>query len=244
MQAYLNRVDGLEDSVLTMYYSKRSMNRDLELQIRQTIRDCQNLTGTDKPLGALVNLTDDARDKLDKLFKWGTRHITMLRFTDLSFTVYGLHRGGQDDWDAHAYRFNNRIIRASTRLGNFKGGEMSDWYKGKIIPTDIALAILGIKTPDELTTHDGRVYVKAANGYILKGHENDNDHKRGLYMLSIPSDFIFRIQLLEFAHVVRERNEDGTANPEVKILCEDLVRQVENAFAGYVTRDLLLSIKQ
>lgn len=50
-------------------------------------------------------------DWMERLTKWGWKHITMLRFIDFSITVEGLHRAGPDDWDAHAARFNNRIIR-------------------------------------------------------------------------------------------------------------------------------------
>ena len=60
----------------------------------------------------------------------------------------------------------------------------------------MALAALDITMPDEII-YEGQTYVRASNGYILKGMENENDVKRGLYMLSIPSDFIFRIQLTE-----------------------------------------------
>lgn len=246
MEVYLNRVDGLDDAVLSMYYSKRTIGRKEELEIRRRIHACQDMTGQYGPIGALLPGTagTDAADMLDKLFKWGKRHITMLRFVNLGFTVYGLHRGGQDDWDAHAYRFNNRIIRQSTRLGTFGPGEMSDWYKGKIIPTDMALAILGIKTPDEITGPDGNAYVKSVNGYVLKGHENDKDYRRGLYMMSIPSSFIFQIQLTEFCHVYKERNKFGTANPEVKICCESMTDQLAQALPGYATRELLESVRQ
>lgn len=246
MQAYLNRIDGLEDAVLSMYYSKRSVDREYELKIRNEIRACQNLSDPSMPLGAITELSASARDRLEKMFKWGRQHITMLRFVDLSFTVYGLHRGGQDDWDAHSYRFQNRIIRASTRIrgSDFRTGELSEWYQGKILPTDMALAALGIVLPDEITGPDGNTYVRAANGYILKGHEDEADYKRGLYMLSIPSDFIFRIQLLEFCHVFRERNLLGTASPEVKIACESMGDQTVSALAGLIDKDWLRAIRQ
>lgn len=244
MEVYLNRIDGLDDAVLSMYYSKRSIGRAEELAIRQEIQACQNLTDSSQPLGALTTLTPGAADKLNKLFKWGRRHITMLRFINLSFTVYGLHRAGQDDWDAHAYRFNNRIIRQSTRLGTFEQNEMSDWYQGKIVPTDMALAMLGITIPDEFTDDTGRTWVKSPNGYILKGHENDKDYRRGLYMLSIPSSFIYQIQLLEFAHVYQERRQEGNANPEVKQACEAMADAIELALPGYINRELLMAIKQ
>lgn len=244
MQVFLNRVDGIDDAIISMFLSKRTLTRELELEIRNEVNACSNhVFDGEVPYGALVRQTDKLKGWLEKVTKWGEHHITMLRFLDLSFTVYDLHRGGQDDWDAHSYRFNNRIIRASTRLGVFKNGEMSDWYKGKILPTDTALAILDMSMPDEVT-YEGKTYVRAVNGYILKGHENEKDYKRGLYMLSIPSSFIFRIQGTEFAHVYKERREDGTANPEVKMVAESCADQLDKATLGYIDRNKLLAIKQ
>ena len=244
MEVYLNRVDGLDDAIVSMYLSKRTLTRELECEIREEVLACS--VEFDRfmqfPEGSLCTVSDKLHGWLEKLFKWGTRHITMLRFIDLSFTVYNLHRGAQDDFDAHAMRLNNRIIRSSTRLAEFKD-EMSDFYQGKIIPTDLALSLLGIRTPDTLEV-DGKTYVKAVNGYILKGHENDKDYRRGLYMLSIPSSFIFRVQLTEFAHIYKERNKNGTANPELKDAVEQMADAIERATQGYVTREVLLSIQQ
>ena len=180
---------------------------------------------------------------MNKLVKWGEAHITLLKFIDLSITVEGLHRAGQDDWDAHAKRFDNRIIRNSTRIKgvNFDY-EMSDYYKGKIIPTDIAAyMVLGIEFPNEIE-YEGKTYVKAVNGYILKGFENNNDVKRGLYMLSIPSNFIFRVNLAEWAHVYKERNKNGGANPEVKQCCEMMADQLIKAHPQF-TRELWMNVK-
>ena len=244
MQVFLNRVDGIDDAIMSMFFSKRTMNRELEQHIRQVCRENQDLTcERGDVLGALKDeLTIEMNDWLNKVFKWGKSHITMLRFLDLSFTVYGLHRGSQDDLDSHAKRMENRIIRASTRLGSFEGGEMSEYYEGKIIPTDVALAHLGITTPDEIE-YEGQTYVRGVNGYILKGMENQNDVKRGLYMLSIPSDFIFRINLTEFAHVYKERNAKGTAHPELKTAVEEMFEQIYDATNGFVNRELLMAIK-
>ena len=247
MEAHLNRIDGVDDAIITMYLSKRNARRGAELGIRRLVMEC-SATGladsldADVPIGALRKLTPELKDYLDKLFKWGVHHITMLRFIDLSFMVYGMHRGGQDDVDAHNYRMNNRIIRASTRLADIKHGEMSEFYQGKIVPTDVALEQLGIELPHEIE-RDGDTYVKAVNGYILKGHENDRDYKRGLYMMSWPSDFIFRMNLTEYAHFYKMRNSNGTANPEVKKCVEDLTDQIEKATMGYVTRELLKEIE-
>ena len=73
--------------------------------------------------------------------------------------------------------------------------------------------------------------------------ENNRDAKRGLYMLSIPSNFIFRITLTEFAHVFKERNKEGTANPEVKEAVESMASQLSSATLGFVSRELLTSIR-
>ena len=179
---------------------------------------------------------------MNTLLKWGRRHITMLKFIDISITVEGLHRGGQDDWDAHAQRLNNRIIRNSTRLAEFQEGEKSEFYQGKILTTDEALAVIEMKAPDTIIK-DGVTYVKTVNGYIDERYKDDKDVKRGLYMLSIPSNFIFKVNLAEFAHVFQERNKDGGANPEVKLLAETIVSELQRVTNGYINRELLLQIK-
>ena len=250
MQVYLNRLDGIDDAIISMFLSKRSLTRELEMDIRKEVAMNSNHTPGDKAIGALIEpntkwppVSEKLNNWLSKVLKWGVRHITMLRFIDLSFTVYDLHRGAQDDFDSHAMRMQNRIIRSSTRLSNFGTAEMSDFYKGKIIPTDVALATLGITTPNEIE-YEGQTYVRGVNGYILKGHEDDKDYKRGLYMLSIPSSFIFRIALTEFAHVYKERNAKGTANPELKEAVEKMADAIEDNTLGYINRELLRSIHQ
>ena len=242
MEVYLNRIDGWDDAIISMFLSKRTLTRELEMDIRQEAALCINTDPVKGPIGSLVNMTDKMNDRLKKLFKWAPIHITMGRFLDLSFSVYGLHRAGQDDIDSHAKRMENRIIRSSTRLADFSHGEMSEYYQGKIIPTDTVLAILGINTPDEIE-YEGQTYVRGVNGYILKGMENNKDIKRGLYMLSIPSNFIFKINLTEYAHVFKERNKNGGANPEVKTCIETATDKLEKASLGMINRYLLLAIK-
>lgn len=242
MEVYLNRVDGWDDAIISMFLSKRTLTRELEMDIRKEVAACVNTDPENGPVGALINLTDKLSNWLQTLFKWAPIHITMGRFLDFSFTVYGLHRGGQDDLDSHAKRMENRIIRSSTRLANYSDGEMSEYYQGKIIPTDAALAILGINTPDEIE-YDGKTYVRGVNGYILKGMEKNKDVKRGLYMLSIPSNFIFKANLTEYAHIFKERNEMGTANPEVKTCIEKLTDQLGWASYNFINRDVLMKVK-
>lgn len=242
MEVYLNRMDGWDDAIISMFLSKRTLARELENQIRQEIYRNTNHDPSNGVIREFSNTSEQLRDWLQSFFKWSPIHITMGRFLDLSFTVYNIHRAGQDDLDSHAMRMNNRIIRSSTRLADFSNGEMSEYYQGKIIPIDTALAILGMTTPEEIE-YEGKTYIKGVNGYILKGMETNKDVKRGLYMLSIPSTFIFKINLTEFAHMYKERNDKGTANPEVKLAVETMASQVENASCNYINRDLLMRIK-
>ena len=245
MEVYLNRIDGWDDAILSMFYSKRTVTRELEENIRfktYMYTEPNPNFGAVGALSSLATADEEYKKWLDSLFKWAWTHITMGRFLDLSFTVYGLHRAGQDDLDAHTMRMNNRIIRSSTRLADFSHGEMSTYYQDKIVPTDVALAYLGITTPDEIE-YNGQTYVRAVNGYILKGMENNKDAKRGLYMLSIPSNFIFRCNLTEFAHIYKERREQGTANPEVKQAVESMTDQLEEASCGYISREYLMKVK-
>ena len=245
MEVYLNRIDGWDDAILSMFYSKRTVTRELEEDIRfktYMYTDPNPSFGAVGALSSLATADEEYKKWLDSLFKWAWTHITMGRFLDLSFTVYGLHRAGQDDLDAHAMRMNNRIIRSSTRLADFSHGEMSTYYQDKIVPTDVALTYLGIATPDKIE-YNGQTYVRAVNGYILKGMENNKDVKRGLYMLSIPSNFIFRCNLTDFAHIYKERREQGAANPEVKQAVESMADQLEKASCGYINREYLMKVK-
>ena len=224
MKVYLNEVTGLADALVSMYMSKRTWTRMLEEEIR---RDCK--IASIKPFSALSEY-ESCKSRTDKRIesfcKFAWKHITMLDFITLSVTVEGLHRAGQDDWDAHAYRFNNRIIRSSTRLADFSEDEMSDFYKDKIIPTETALEMLGIEIPQTIE-RDGQTFVSAQGGYVREDLKNNRDAKRGLYRMCIPSNFIFKINLAQWAHVYKMRNKDGSANPEVKEVAERIQDAVE-----------------
>ena len=242
MKIYLNSVQGIPDAITSMFMSKRTWTRDKELEVRRVCNRVLDRTGRFQ-IGPFSKDPDviQYNEWLEKLCKWGRQHITMLKFIDLSFTVEGLHRGGQDDWDSHAKRFDNRIIRSSTRLAKFSN-EMSDYYKDKIVPTDEMAEFLGINLPDRVIDQDGQPYVKTVNGYVREDLKEDKDILRGLYMLSIPSNFIYKVNLAEFAHVVKERNANGHANPEVKQLCEESVKLLTEAQPMF-TRGLMLAIK-
>lgn len=239
MKVTVNSITGFEDAFATMYISKRSWNPEKDKQIREIVANYVDRNG--KPdKDAKKEVKEEFEKMLEMALRMGKKHITILRYIDISITVEGLHRGAQDDFDAHARRLDNRIIRSSTRLAEF-GEEMSDWYKDKIITTDKACELNGIILPSEIE-RDGKKYIKAVNGYIREDLKDNKDVKRGLYMLSIPSNFITKCNLTEFSHIFKERNRDGKANPELKECVEEMVVQM-NHWHPQITRELLLEIK-
>ena len=225
MKIYLNKITGVDDSLVSLLMSKRSWTREKEMEIREKVK-----AATDEN-GFLTDRSEDFAKDLAKLKKYGIEcgHTTLLRFIDLSFTVEGLHRGAQDDFDSHAKRLDSRIVRASTRLGNFDEGEMSDFYKDKILFDETVAKIVGIELP-ETVEKDGVKFVKTAFGYVREDLKDDKDAKRGLYPLSIPSNFIFKVQYPELCHIVQHRDKNSFANPELKEMIEMLKSEVTEKF--------------
>lgn len=221
MKVYLNEITGMSDALVSMYMSKRTWTPELDEEIRDDWWSYCHDNDWERD-GKVVERT---KKRIESFCKYAWKHTTMLDFVTISATVEGIHRAGQDDWDAHACRFNNRIIRASTRLADFEEGEMSDFYKDKIVPLGVVADSI-LKLPDKMLIN-GKEYVRTVNGYILEELENDRDVKRGLYMESIPSNFIFKVNMAQWAHVYRLRNKNGTANPEVKQLAEMLQDEIE-----------------
>lgn len=240
MKVTVNSITGFEDAFAAMYISKRTWTPEIDREIRMV---CDTILFNNGKITYSDEVCLERFNKwLSMLLRMGRKHITLLRYIDISIMTEGIHRAGQDDIDAHAMRFNNRIIRSSTRLAEFEEDEMSEYYKDKII-TDakVLKLILGIEMPEEIT-YEGCQYVKTPNGYVKEEYKNNKDVKRGLYMLSIPSNFISKINLTEFGHVFKERNEDGGANPEVKEWAESVMRQITE-FHNQITREYVLSIE-
>lgn len=241
MKVTVKSITGFEDAFIAMYMSKRTWTPELDKEIRNV---CNNVLDQNGNIKTWTCTEADIRkfdNWLSMLLKMGRKHITLLRFIDISIMTEGLHRAGQDDVDAHVRRFDNRIIRNSTRLATFLEDEISDFYKDKIITTDKALKLVNINMPETIE-YEGDAYIKTLNGYIKKEYKDNKDVKRGLYMLSIPSNFISKINLCEWGHVFKERNKDGGANPEVKEWAESITTQIRK-FHGRITRDYLLSIE-
>ena len=100
---------------------------------------------------------------------------------------------------------------------------------------------MNIDTPETVTI-DGVDYSKTVNGYIRTTLKDNKDVKRGLYALSIPSNFIFKVNLTEFAHVYKLRKGGSGANPEVQMLADMIKDNIEDYTNGLITRDDILSI--
>lgn len=230
MKVYLNEINGLWAAIDAMYFSKRTWTREAEAELMSMYWDNYDR------FGKLIryDITPEFKKLVDNLFKWSTSHITLAKFLDFTFTVEGLHRGAQDDFDSHAKRLDNRIVRSSTRLAKF-GNEKSDWYKGKILSTDEALELAGLEKPSEIFTVDGQRFVACTNGYVREDLAKDKDVLRGLYMLSIPSNFIFKCNGTEFAHIINERDADSHAAPELRLMIEECKRLIVQEIPQYNT---------
>lgn len=267
MKVTVTKITGFAEAFETMFISKRSWTPELGEEIRKVCSVVEayknNYTVEEHYLKNIDLALDKFNNWLEMLLRMGRKHITVLRFIDITIVTEGLHRAGQDDVDAHARRFDNRIIRNSTRLATFGEDEMSDYYKGKILTTGSMLSKMGVNIPEKVyEMNDGHFYteedykavieianvyaknvwVKAANGYVLEEYKDNKDVLRGLYPLSIPSNFISKINLCEWGHVFGERNADGGANPEVKDWAE-MVTAAINAEYSQITREYVLSIE-
>ena len=247
MKIYLNSIAGIDDAIIAMHMSKRTWNATMDDEIRHmctvvNTRDGIFVPKAERGDNRLDKYFDAYQEYMTKLLKWGRLHITLLKFIDISVTVEGLHRAGQDDWDSHAQRFQNRIVRSSTRLASFSDGEKSDFYSSKIKYPFEAMKDMGSTIPDEYTDTDGIIWVRTDFGYINKEHLGRKDVHRGLYPLAIPSNFIFRCNLTDWSHVYKERNAKSGANPEVKECCEAIADALIKAQPLF-SRELFMEIK-
>lgn len=101
MKVYLNEITGIAPAMVSLLMSKRSYTREKEEQIYALVRTCTDVRGC-----VLNCLPEEFKKKMNSLITWGVYgcfdrkkihgHTTLLRYIDLSFTVEGLHRYGQD----------------------------------------------------------------------------------------------------------------------------------------------------
>lgn len=243
MNVYLNEIAGLWQAITALYMSKRSWTREKEVDIQRCVAENYYMSGLRKDVSE--PLTDEMEDYLKRLFKWAPKHTTLGRFIDFAFTVEGMHRGAQDDFDSHAMRLNSRIVRSSTRLASFGGTEKSSFYDRKILLPDEVMALLSdraVTLPTTLYFH-GYDYVRVENGYVRKDYMNDQDVLRGLYPLCIPSNFTFRVNSTDFAHIVKQRDRNSHAHPELREAVEEMKRQIQEQIP-YLTEEYWYSVSE
>lgn len=240
------KITGWGGAIRSMYMTNKNYTEELEAKIRkcEEAYNAYNTTDSYMPFDSNLQVrfentntvmsetlyADDAKwfeNEINKVIKIGRHHITLLRYVDVEWIVDGLHRGAQDDFDSHAERFDNRIVRMSTRTNNDgKLAEISDWYKGKILTFQDLSDIFNM--PEEIEK-DGVIYTRTPFGYIQKdviGTPIERDVRRGLVPLAVSSTFIVKCQITELCHVYRERNRNGNAAPELKDMIEMVVERI------------------
>lgn len=253
MKFTLTEVNGIAAAAASLKQSKRTFKMDQYENIAQLIHDHSDYRGfiilpnnhEGRNTQKYLEEHEEIIGLMNNLAKWGAGwnqkdagtwidagHETLLRYIDLTFVIEGLHRGGLDDIDSHAMRFNNRIVRSSTRLATYNQSERSEWYQDKIMSVEDVAKSMGIDLPDTYTDSNGNVFVKTANGYTLEKYRENNDVLRGNYPLSIPMSAVMKINLFDLRHVYKRRNGFTHAAPELRMGIESLADQVEAALPG------------
>jgi hypothetical protein len=167
-------------------------------------------------------------------------HHTLMKYIDISFFTEGLHRGGQDDLDAHAPGFNNRITRFSTRLAEIPEPKLSEWYTDKVITFyEAEKHILSQMEPgSRLFPQEievgGEIYKYTPFGYMHEKyasipHTNGlyKDVQRGLIPIGQAGPALWKTDLWNLRYIYFRRSKLTKANPELKLGMEQLADQIE-----------------
>ncbi|MER2006302.1 MAG: FAD-dependent thymidylate synthase [Psychrobacillus sp.] len=173
------------------------------------------------------------------------KHHTLMKYIDISFFTEGLHRGAQDDLDAHAIAFNNRITRFSTRLAEIEDVQLSQWYEDKVIPFSDTI-FYTMDMSNEIYRGENK-YIKTPFGYVLEKYAQvpaknglAKDVQRGLMPLGLASDAIWKSDMFNMRYVYKMRSKLTKANPELKEGMEQLADQLEQipVFGEYFRKEL------
>lgn len=84
--------------------------------------------------------------------------------------------------------------------------------------------------------------MRRPNGYVREDLADEKDTMRGLYMLSIPSNFTFKVDLTKFAHIVKERDVNSNAHPELIECIEKMISLIQEQIPQ-LTRDYYYSVQ-
>jgi hypothetical protein len=97
MKVTVTKITGFAEAFETMFISKRSWTPELGKEIRCVCKAVEIYED-----GGVVTQTryEESKVKFDKwlemLLRMGKKHITLLRFIDITIVTEGLHRAGQD----------------------------------------------------------------------------------------------------------------------------------------------------
>ncbi len=209
MNVEVLEISGYVPAICSLYMTNRNLDEERLNDIIATVDRATDKRGfiiPDSPY------KEKLYDYLFKAIQYGIKcgHHQILKFIDVTVYMQGLHRGAQDDYDAHAARMN--IIRATTRTK--KGAshaELSEFYKDKILPFDLLWF-----TPDKIAI-DGSEYIKTTWGYVQSEYIESADVLRGLTPLGVSSNNISKVPYGEhLRHIYSVRRMEGHANPELK----------------------------
>lgn len=261
MEFKLYKVSGYEEAINSLRMSKGkfySWKKAREIQ--------QLAYAVTNEQGFLFEAREDYEAKLDSMYDWLSnekltgkfdvdvaefkrllqltfnnamgefKHHTLMKYIDISFITEGLHRGAQDDLDAHAIGFNNRITRFSTRLAEIDENKISEWYQGKIIPFYEALEtedLAGVTLPEEILV-GGDVFKLTPFGYVLEKFAQvpaknglAKDVQRGGMLIGMESSALWKTDLFNLRYIYKMRSKLTKANPELKDGMEMLADQIE-----------------
>jgi len=279
MEFKLLKVSGYEEAILSLRMSKgKYYSWEKAQEIQQLVYLVTN------HMGALCTPVE-YKAKLEMLDRYGDyetdvaeferllqltmnnamgeqKHHTLMKYIDVSFITEGLHRGAQDDLDAHAIAFNNRITRFSTRLAEIPEVKLSEWYQDKLIPfydvmldRDPSIEFSSDKYPQmplEVFVGDDR-FVITPFGYVLEKYAQvpaknglAKDVQRGLMPLGMESNGLWKTDLFNLRYVYKMRSKLTKANPELKDGMEQLADQIEKhlpVFGPYFRKELTDSKK-
>lgn len=171
-------------------------------------------------------------------------HHTLMKYIDISFITEGLHRGAQDDLDAHAMGFNNRITRFSTRLAEITTPALSEWYQDKVISFHEANQLIDNNKVDncfakewglpDVLEINGDSFKYSPFGYILEKYANMSeknglfkDVQRGLIPLGQEGCALWKSDIFNMRYIYFRRSKLTKASPELKIGMEQLADQIE-----------------
>ncbi|KUK53788.1 MAG: hypothetical protein XD78_0885 [Desulfotomaculum sp. 46_296] len=239
MQFRLVKVAGVDDAIISLFMSKRSYTCEKADNVRRTVAKYSDHAGFIHLPDNDTQETAQIRDWLENITKYGAQlgykrnHETILRFIDFTVETVGLHKAGMGDLDAHAQRMNNRIVRSSSRLAEFASGEKSEFYDEKVMSVGEVISLMRESKAEvnipETVEINGVDYRFNGFGYIRKGYCDDQDVIRGTYMLSIPSDSIWKADFIGMKHIYAMRNKHTHAHPELRDGMEQVAGQIEQA---------------